>query len=123
MSEEVSAAVAKILTAYSVALNRGSAHGVVLEDKVTLWREEEIVDPDNGETLGNARVLNIRMRVTELQEKFCIASVPRETNALFANLPFTVTRRKIASPSSGAGDDAVVRVGDPATIYPSTSDE
>lgn len=123
MSEEVPAAVAKILTVYSVALNRGSADGVGLQDKVTLWREEEIVDPENGATLGSARVLNIRMRVTEVQEKFCIASVPRETNTLFANLPFTVTRRKIASPSSGTGDDAVVRVADPATIYLNTSDE
>lgn len=117
MTESVSASVAKILGTYSVALNRGNTHGIRVGDRVTLWRDEEIVDPDNGQELGSTRVENLRMRVSELDERFCIAEVPRETSSvLFANFPFTVPRKTIST-SPANEDDIVVRVGDPATIY------
>lgn len=76
MAEPISGKVAAIENNYSVVINRGSNHQVkkgmifVIEDS----KGKEIPDPDDpNEILGYLPVEKIRVKVFDVQEKFCRA--------------------------------------------------
>ncbi|MGV0774539.1 hypothetical protein [Mycolicibacterium smegmatis] len=76
MAEPISGKVAAIENNYSVVINRGSKHEVkngmifLIEDP----QGQEIPDPDDpNEILGYLPVAKIRVKVFDVQEKFCRA--------------------------------------------------
>lgn len=66
--------VAKVLDSYTVALTAGENHGV-LPGMVYVITSDQIVDPETKEILG--RVPKVRVRVTEVFPRFCIAETYR----------------------------------------------
>ena len=73
--EAITGQVARILTTRELVINRGSADGVqkrmifeVLDPK-----GEDITDPDTGDTLGSIERPKIRVRVTDVEPRFCVA--------------------------------------------------
>lgn len=75
MPDPITGKVAAIENNYSVVINRGSKDHVkkgmifVIEDP----EGQEIRDPDNDELLGHLPVEKIKVRVFDVQEKFCRA--------------------------------------------------
>lgn len=84
--------VAKILDCYSVALNRGSEHGVTAGEIYTI-ASTDVIDPETGENLG--RYSKLRVKVTDVYPKFCVAETYR-------------------IPMSGEDREFTVNIGDPA---------
>lgn len=68
--------VARILNSREVAINRGSKDGVRegmyfdILDPVS----EDIEDPDTGEVLGSISRPKVRVKVTRVEDKLCVAS-------------------------------------------------
>ena len=118
MTNEVEALVANVLDSYRVALNVGTNQGVKEGDSVTLWRIVDVKDPESGEQLGSVRLDNLKLDVTLVDAKYCVASV-RSSSALFAGSAIFGTRKRIAKdPHPDREDDLVrVRPGDEATVY------
>jgi hypothetical protein len=56
---------------YDVAINRGKADGLKIGQRFIVYglSEEEIKDPDTGESLGRLEIVRGRGMVTHLQEK------------------------------------------------------
>lgn len=113
--KEIEARVAEVIDSSRIALNAGSDQGVTEGDEATLWRTITIKDPTTGDELGSARVSTLKVRVTFVKPRFCIASTVTQSTA------FAVAfgrRPKISGASSRSSDEYVdVNVDDPATIY------
>jgi len=65
------AAVVKIIDDFRVVINRGSLHKVRLGQKFLIYRlsNEEIKDPESGESLGYLELVMGRGKVIHVQEK------------------------------------------------------
>ncbi|RLP76536.1 hypothetical protein D9V32_06710 [Mycetocola tolaasinivorans] len=67
--------VAEILRGDEIALNVGTDAGVAVDDRVVLFREIAITDPDSHRRLGEVQYPKLRLRVVTAEEQFCIARV------------------------------------------------
>lgn len=80
MSEtKIEGKVARILNDREVVLNRGSSHGIEVGMYAAIvdLSGEEIRDPDTDEILGGLMRFKKTLMVSQVSEKFCIASTFR----------------------------------------------
>lgn len=79
MSAIIVGKVARILNSRHVALNIGSNNGVCpgMNFDILDPIEDVILDPDTGEALGSFRRPKVRVRVTIVQGKMCLAETYR----------------------------------------------
>ena len=78
------ATVVKVLDGYKVAINRGSLHKISIGQRFLMYilSNEEIIDPDNGKSLGYLEIVKGRGKVTHVQEKMStIESDEKETSS------------------------------------------
>ncbi|WP_192035321.1 hypothetical protein [Halomonas sp. YLGW01] len=68
---EFPATVAKIVDEFTLVINRGRADGVSKGDLFLVYytEDDDIIDPDTGESLGNLEVVRGVGKVVHLQEK------------------------------------------------------
>ncbi len=75
--EKIEGKVAKILDEYSIVINVGRDNGVVngMVFAVFVQSDEEVKDPDSGETLGKLENIKEHVFVAHVQDKFstCVA--------------------------------------------------
>ncbi|WPH57697.1 hypothetical protein [Mycobacterium phage WXIN] len=76
MSEFAGAKVAALLDSYTVAVNRGRGSGVGVGTILCIG-SRSIIDPETGADLGPYEKL--RVNVTEVHERFCVAETYRLT--------------------------------------------
>ncbi len=76
MTEPICGKVARVLNAREVAINKGYANGVTVGMYFDVRYPEsgDIIDPDTNEVLGSIERTKVRIRVTEVQEKWAVAS-------------------------------------------------
>jgi hypothetical protein len=67
------ATVISIINSYKLAINRGTIHGLKEGQRVLVYRlsEEELRDPNTGESLGYLEIVKGKGRVIHVQEKMC----------------------------------------------------
>lgn len=68
------AKVAKVIDAYKLVINRGKDHGIREGQRVLIYEvnEEQIVDPDTGESLGNLELVRGIGKVFQVEDKYAI---------------------------------------------------
>ena len=76
MTEPIRGKVAKVLNSREIAINIGSANGVTegMYFDVMSLDSGEIKDPVTNKVLGSIKRTKVRVRVTEVQEKWAVAS-------------------------------------------------
>lgn len=76
--------VARILNSRELVINVGSEHGVIVGMYFDVLdpKGENIIDPDSGEVLGSIDRPKVRVLVTTVKERLCVASTykKREVN-------------------------------------------
>ena len=79
MTEPIRGKIAAVLNEREIALNLGSAKGVSVGMYFDVMSLEsgDIIDPDTKDVLGSIERPKVRVRVTEVQEKFSVASTYR----------------------------------------------
>ena len=64
------AKVAERISGYAFVINRGSDHGVNVDDSFLVFGlGDDISDPDTGESLGALEIVRGRAKVTHVQER------------------------------------------------------
>jgi len=73
--------VAKILNTRELVINLGANQGVVIGMRFDVLdqKEENIKDPDTGDTLGSIERPKVTVKVTRVLERMCIASTYKKT--------------------------------------------
>ncbi|GAI38185.1 unnamed protein product, partial [marine sediment metagenome] len=66
--------VANILGDYELAINMGRNSGVKLGMEFAVLGKRSITDPDTRKTLGTYKYDKVRVRVTQVEENFSVAS-------------------------------------------------
>jgi hypothetical protein len=69
----IDAKVATIVSPVQVALNAGSNKGVKTGDLVTVYRRVDVNDPDSKQDLGAVILTKVRLTVSVVYDKFCVA--------------------------------------------------
>lgn len=69
--------VAKVIDEYSLALNRGDDHGIMVGDVFSVG-SQPIIDPETGEDLGSYP--KVRVKVVHVHPKFCVAVTYRSVS-------------------------------------------
>ena len=77
--EPIEGQVARVENQYTLFLNRGSNHGVKIDMifAVLSPEGESIVDPENGEEIGQIPIEKLRVKVTDVHERYCRAETFR----------------------------------------------
>lgn len=101
------ALVATIVSESQLALNRGRKAGIKEGDIVILSRGVEVVDPVTKEMLGRVSVQKLRLLVTLVADKYCVARVNERAN-LPASRGFQFKT---------ISDDILTDINDPARVY------
>lgn len=123
--EQVDAKVASVLSSSRLAFNVGEKDRVAEGDRVFVMRIERVTDPDSKETLGFVNLVHLRLAVSEVQERFCVADVTEladgEEESVFTALQaFRPSRRKRIArrghPDDDDPDAVPVHVGQQAII-------
>lgn len=100
--EPIQGAVAKILTARELVINRGSAEGVRrgMRFEVLDTKAENIKDPDTGELLGSIDRPKVQVEVTKVAEHLAIAATFRkkELNVGGGMMALTALARQFEPP-------------------------
>lgn len=65
--------VAAVLDCHTVAINRGSEAGVTAGDLLCIT--SDVIDPETGDVIG--QYPNLRLKVTEVYPRFCVAETYR----------------------------------------------
>ena len=78
MKEPIRGKVAQVLNSREIAMNVGSADGVVTGMYFDIQEPESITDPDTEEVLGVIDRSKVRVRVTHVQERLSVASTYRK---------------------------------------------
>ena len=104
------ASVARILDNYTVVINRGSEHGIRKSQRfqIYIYSEEEIIDPENGESLGRLEIVKGTGKVIHIQPKMATLKSTEES---------VTTERKIVKNLSPL---SVFGMGGEETITPTT---
>lgn len=92
MSHVSFAKVALVKNDFELVINKGSADGVLVGDQFTVYRlGEEIIDPDNEQSLGLLEEVLAKVEATHVQEKITtVISID------FDNAPGKTEIKKIA---------------------------
>ena len=112
MPENISAKVAAVADETTLVLNAGSEHGVS-EGMVfaIVAEQQEISDPDSGESLGNWEVVKARVVVEHVQERMCTVRSPlRQEIDTSGTLSTMMVRHSFGAYGSAAGDRASMQV-------------
>ena len=74
--EPIRGKVARVLNAREIAINKGYADGIKMGMYFDVRYPEsgDIIDPDTNKVLGSIERTKVRVRVTEVQEKWAVAS-------------------------------------------------
>lgn len=78
---EIRAKIADVLSDTQLVLNKGTNQGVKLDSDVICYTSHAIKDPDTGESLGGFRRIRLRLKVTYVQDRLCIATVTQYMDA------------------------------------------
>lgn len=78
MTEPIRGKVAQALNSREIAINVGSAGGVVVGMYFDVLEPEKIRDPDTREVLGSIDRPKVRVRVTHVQERLSVATTYRK---------------------------------------------
>ena len=81
MQQSILAKIAAIVDDTTLILNVGTEHGVI-EGMVfsVVAEQQEIADPDSGESLGNWEVVKARVIVEHVQDRMCTVRSPIKEN-------------------------------------------
>lgn len=111
MSTLIRGKVARVLNEREVAINVGSAKGVVVGMYFDVIEDEEIRDPDTREVLGSIDRPKVGLQVTHVQEKLSVAI----TRTWSLKLPKWITEYETLKKEWTGIDenDSRVKVGDP----------
>lgn len=103
--------VADILSDYELAINIGKNSGVKLGMQFAVLGDKSITDPDTGKKLGTYKYDKVRIRVTQVEDNFSVAST---MSSLDIDLPFSVSPPKLRPdvPLAMLDLDKEVSVGD-----------
>lgn len=68
------AKVAKVVDAYKLVINRGREHGIREGQRVLIYEvgDEQILDPDTGESLGNLELVKGTGKVFQVEDKYAV---------------------------------------------------
>ncbi len=77
MTDPIRGKVAQVLNSREIALNVGSAQGVVVGMRFDILEPEGIEDPDTGESLGVIDRPKVRVQVAHVQERLSVATTCR----------------------------------------------
>ncbi len=74
------AQVAKVINSIRIVINRGSEHQIKLNQKVLLYSlsDEEIQDPETGESLGYLEIYKGTGKVITVQDKLSVIESDRD---------------------------------------------
>ena len=77
------AIVAKVIDDYTLVINRGEADGITNGQRFLIYNlsEEEILDPETGQTLGHLEIVKGSGRVTHIQERMSTIKSDRTTSS------------------------------------------
>ena len=112
MPETISAKVAAVADETTLVLNVGLEQGVS-EGMVfaIVAEQQEIADPDSGESLGNWEVVKARVVVEHVQERMCtVRSQLRQEIDTSGTLSTMMVRHSFGAYGSAAGDRASMQV-------------
>lgn len=111
MSTLIRGKIARVLNEREVAINVGSAKGVVVGMYFDVIEDEEIRDPDTREVLGSIDRPKVGLEVTHVQEKLSVAM----TRTWSLKLPKWITEYETLKKEWTGIDenDSRVKVGDP----------
>jgi hypothetical protein len=79
VNEPIRGSVARIEDQYTLIINRGAAHGVKPDMIFAVMADggDEIVDPENGEVIGELPIEKLRVKVFDVQPKYSRAATFR----------------------------------------------
>ncbi|MEB3160300.1 MAG: hypothetical protein VKL20_02435 [Synechocystis sp.] len=68
------AKVAKVIDDYKLVINRGKEHGIREGQRVLIYKvdDEQIVDPDTGESLGSLELVKGTGKVFQVEDKYSL---------------------------------------------------
>jgi hypothetical protein len=111
----LTARVARLLDKQKLVVNKGSDHGVALQQRFVIFEKgDEITDPDTGESLGALELVKAHGEVIHVQERMAILrlELPKRERAK--------TLSEIMASLSGVDEEservAEVKVGDYARL-------
>lgn len=109
-TQKTIATIAKVIDSYDVVINKGSESGIKMDDKFLVYElsEDEIIDPESGDSLGRLEIVKGRGRVIHLQEK--IATL--RTDKTFPSTR-TIRRKSPLSTLAMLGSEVVEEQGTP----------
>lgn len=78
--ERIEGAVARILNARELVVNRGVEHGVQIGMELAVLNSKggEIKDPETGESLGSVELPKVVLKVVQVYDKMAVASTFRQ---------------------------------------------
>ncbi len=115
MARELAAKVARVLSDKSIAINVGEEAGVEVGDSVIVWRNVEVRDPDTDEVLGNVRLENLRLEVSEVHPHFSLARVQSGFNPLGSM--FRPSKVIVSSERALDLEEVRLKAGDEVTVF------
>ena len=89
------ASVAQVFNnGYKIVINRGSEHGVAKDQRFQIYglSDEEIIDPENGESLGRLEIVKGTGKVIHIQPQMATLESTKKTTE--------VERKIVKKPSS-----------------------
>ncbi|WP_181804184.1 hypothetical protein [Streptomyces shenzhenensis] len=109
--------VAAVLSATSLAINRGSDQGVEIgmRFKVLNRRGLGITDPDTGELLGDAEAVKTEVKIIEVGPRLATARTFRTFQEDTSPATWILSRRVLETlkVDDDVADESTIRVGDP----------
>ena len=77
------ATVVAVNDSYTVAINRGSAHGIKIGQRFLVYglSDDEIVDPETGDSLGRLEIVRGTGVVTHLQERLATIETDKRSKS------------------------------------------
>lgn len=114
---DIIAKLAQIVTPTQLAFNAGSNKGVKLGDNVIFYRNVNIEDPDSKEPLGSVRVPRLMLKVSFLEDTFCVADMmTSDLDSPASPNVFATARVKVTTSTSTSRNTATVNIGEEVTI-------
>ena len=100
MAELIRGKVARVLNSREVALNVGASHGVVegMQFDVLDPELQNIMDPDTDEVIGSVNRPKVRIRVSIIQDRFCVAHAFRRKRVNIGGRGFLLDKSMFEPP-------------------------
>ncbi len=113
--------VARIVDRTMVALNIGKKQGVREGDSARVYRQVDVQDPDSHEELGTVHLTKVELRVTYVDDRFCIAETvgtapARGLGSLYLTFGEAQQLRVTTNPKEVDSSTVLIAIGDPVYI-------